>query len=157
MVTYRIKTGRGAHDLFTRTGLQLEAYCSGIGKVLLAHLPVAERHAYLAAGPFVALTSHTITDPARLAVALDAVRAEGFATDLGEIVEDLQCLAVPVRQPDGRVRAAISVSRQTGRGRTPPMDDTLALLLVAAQEIEARAFGLATDADRPLPADKSPC
>lgn len=55
MMTYRIKTGRGANALFTRVGMQLEAYCSGMGKVLMAHLPEAEREAYLASGPFVAL------------------------------------------------------------------------------------------------------
>lgn len=43
MVPYRIKTGYGAGDLFTRVGLQLEAYCSGIGKVLLTALPERER------------------------------------------------------------------------------------------------------------------
>jgi DNA-binding IclR family transcriptional regulator len=152
MVTYRIKTGRGARDLFTRTGLQLEAYCSGIGKVLLAHLPAAERVAYLASGPFVALTPRTITDPVQLTAALDEVRARGFASDLGEIADDLQCLAVPVRQPGGRVPAAISVSWLIGSGQTSSLADTLPLLRTAALEIEARAFGDTIDASRPLPA-----
>jgi len=56
MVTYRIKTGEGAGDLFTKVGMQLEAYCSGIGKVLLAALPERDREEYLATGPFPALT-----------------------------------------------------------------------------------------------------
>ena len=141
MVTYRIKTGRGAKDLFTRTGLQLEAYCSGIGKVLLANLPEAERRGYLSAGPFVALTQHTITDPAGLAVVLDQVRLHGFASDQGEIAEDLQCLAVPIHTPDGRVPAAISVSRLTIRSQARTLDDTLPLLQAAAAAIEAQAFG----------------
>jgi DNA-binding IclR family transcriptional regulator len=85
MVTYRIKTGRGAGDFFTKVGLQLEAYCSGIGKVLLAHLPEAERETYLAAGPFVALTPQTITDPGRLRAELQNVVAQGFAHDDEEI------------------------------------------------------------------------
>jgi DNA-binding IclR family transcriptional regulator len=156
MVTYRIKIGRGAKDLFTRTGLQLEAYCSGIGKVLLAYLPEAERRAYLAAGAFVALTPRTITDPALLAEALDRVRVQGFARDEGEIADDLECLAVPICQPDGRVPAAISVSRLTGRGRTPSPDLVLPLLRAAAQEIATTAFGLEHQPTRPLPADKSP-
>jgi len=141
MVTYRLKTGRGAARLFTRTGLQLEAYCSGIGKVLLAHLPPAERAAYLAAGPFVALTTLTITDPVVLGETLDAIRTCGFASDDGEIAEDLACLAVPIHAPDGRVPAAISVSRLTGPRR--PLPDASAILpelLAAARDIEARAF-----------------
>jgi len=142
MVTYRLKTGHGAQDLFTRTGLQLEAYCSGIGKVLLAHLPQTDRRAYLAAGPFVALTPRTITDPGQLATTLAEVRERGFASDDGEIAEDLACLAVPIHTPDGRVPAAISVSRLTGRTKTPPSDQILPLLWAAAAEIETLAFGV---------------
>jgi DNA-binding IclR family transcriptional regulator len=141
MVTYRLKTGRGATNLFTRTGLQLEAYCSGIGKVLLAHLPEGERLAYLAGGPFVALTPRTITDSVRLAAALDQVRLCGFASDEGEIAEDLVCLAVPIHTPDGRVPAAISASRLIGQRPKLPPDAILALLMAAAGEIEALAFG----------------
>lgn len=137
MVTYRIKAGRGAGALFTRTGMQLEAYCSGMGKVLLAHLPDAEREAYLATGPFVALTARTITEPAALRAELERVRAEDHAVDQEEIAEGLRCVAVPVRGPDGRVIAAVSASR--GERRTDD-DAVLALLRQAAGEIERAAF-----------------
>ena len=110
MVTYRIKTGQAAGAFFTRVGLQLEAYCTGIGKVLLAHLPEAEREAYLATGPFPALTAKTITDPAALRVELEKVHAQGHACDNEEIAEGLVCFAVPLRMSDGQVTAAISVS-----------------------------------------------
>jgi IclR family transcriptional regulator, acetate operon repressor len=134
MVTYRIKTGEGAGALFTRVDMQLEAYCSGIGKVLLAHLPGPERAAYLANGPFVALTPHTITDPATLAQELDRVAAQGFAEDRGEVVPDLHCLAVPIRRRDGSVPAAISVSCLHPHGAD---DSLLAALQATAQAIEA--------------------
>lgn len=140
MVTYRIKTGRGANALFTRIGMQLEAYCSGIGKVLLANLPMAEREAYLAGGSFVALTERTIVEPARLREELDAVRAQGFAIDDEEVALGLRCMAVPLRRSDGRVLAAISVSQAlSSRGR---LDDVplRALLTETAQAIERQAF-----------------
>ena len=145
MVTYRIKTGRmliggGASDLFTRIGMQLEAYCSGIGKVLLAHLPAAERAAYLAGGPFVPLTRRTIVDPGELGGELDRVRAQGFARDTGEIVEGLFCLAVPIRKPDGCVDAAISVSQSEAAKRRLGETELLALLCDAAREIAAGAY-----------------
>jgi DNA-binding IclR family transcriptional regulator len=119
MVTYRIKTGQSADDLFTRIDMQLEAYCSGIGKVLLAHLPDLERKAYLATGPFVALTANTIVDPAELERALEQVRTKGFAVDDGEIAPGLTCIAVPIRKPDGSVPAAISVSQSAGASMIP--------------------------------------
>jgi DNA-binding IclR family transcriptional regulator len=113
MVTYVVKVagkaaGQGA--VFTRENAQLEAYCSGIGKVLLAWLPEDERDRYLAAGPFVPLTSQTITDSHALRDCLDIVRREGFAQDDGEVADNLFCLAVPVAGPQGAVHAAISIS-----------------------------------------------
>jgi DNA-binding IclR family transcriptional regulator len=119
MVTYLVKvTGKGAaaDAVFTRENAQLEAYCSGIGKVLLAALPKAAREQYLAAGPFVPLTGQTITDSDALRRSLELVRQEDFAEDDGEVADDLFCLAVPVRRNNGAVHAAISVSfRRTTR------------------------------------------
>lgn len=140
MVTYRIKTGRGAQDLFTRVGMQLEAYCSGIGKVLLANLPEEEREAYLAGGPFVPLTGRTIVDPARLREELDTVRRQGFAIDDEEVAPGLRCMAVPLKRNDGKVLAAVSVSQAVDSRFG--LDDTalLALLTRAARAIERQAF-----------------
>jgi IclR family acetate operon transcriptional repressor len=110
MVTYRVKAGRRAGDLFTKVGMQLEAYCTGMGKVLIAHLKPADREAYLANGPFPALTENTITDPDALREELDRVKLRGFARDLEEMAEGLVCIAVPVFDTKMRVVAAISVS-----------------------------------------------
>ncbi|MBP6112113.1 MAG: IclR family transcriptional regulator [Sphingobium sp.] len=140
MVTYRIKTGQGASGLFPRIGMQLEAYCSGIGKVLLANLPAAERTAYLANGPFVPLTERTITNPALLAEELTLVAGQGYAVDDGEIAHGLVCIAVPIRKPDGSVPAAISVSRFETEQSRPDRETITALLRSAAQEIETAAF-----------------
>lgn len=136
MVTYRVKAGEGATRLFTRTGMQLEAYCSAIGKVLLAHLPERERQAYLADGPFVALTPKTIVDPIALERELQIVGAQDFAEDAGEISDDLFCLAVPVRNPQGRVIAAISVSRNAATRDSQPGTQALSKLRATACEIE---------------------
>jgi len=139
MVTYRLKTGRGAQDLFTKVGMQLEAYCSAIGKVLLANLPEDRREAYLASGPFVAVTERTIIEPAQLRRELDEVRNRGFAIDDEEIAPGLRCMAVPLRRQDGTVLAAVSVSQAVGSGslQDAPL---LALLTDAAQNIERQAF-----------------
>lgn len=136
MVTYRIKTGRGASALFTRAGMQLEAYCSGIGKVLLANLPEAEREAYLAGGPFVSLTDRTIVDPERLREELDSVRAQGFAIDDEEVAPGLCCMAVPLRRSDGNVLAAISVSQAVSSRRRLDDASLQTLLKEAARAIE---------------------
>jgi DNA-binding IclR family transcriptional regulator len=119
MVTYLVKVNAGGlHSAasFTRENAQLEAYCSAIGKVLLAWLPAEARARYLSGGPFVAMTSRTITDPAKLANCLKMVRSKKFARDDGEIANDLYCLAVPLRTSRPMTLAiSISVPRLASR------------------------------------------
>ncbi len=110
MVTYLIKEAPGTDSIFTAEAMQLEAYCSAIGKVLLAALPEPDLDAYLATGPFVALTAQTITDPERLFSEIATVRREGLGFDRHEIREDLFCVGVPVGTLGGSVRGAISLS-----------------------------------------------
>ena len=113
MVTYLVKVNAGvSHPVvsFTRENAQLEAYCSGIGKVLLAWLPMAERARYLSGGPFVAMTPRTIIDPSKLQNCLITVRSKQFATDDGEIADGLYCLAVPLWTSGLPMTAAISIS-----------------------------------------------
>lgn len=137
MVTYRIKVGDGAGDLFTRVGMQLEAYCTGIGKILLANLGEREIENYLAAGPFPALTATTITDPAALMDQLREIRMQDYALDDGEISTDLRCVAVPIRRQDGSVAAAISATRLVdGTVGLASDREYLAALRDASAEIE---------------------
>lgn len=110
MVTYVVKEAASGSALFTREGGQLEAYCSAIGKVLLANLEPDRQDAYLAAGPFVALTDRTVIEPERIRATLRQVVAQDHAVDEQEIANDLFCIALPVRR-DNRVMAAISLSR----------------------------------------------
>lgn len=125
MVTYLVKetipssSGSGTAP-FAREGGQLEAYCSGVGKVLLAHLETSERKKYLSSGPFVALTHNTITAPDELEQALNQVLENGFAIDDREVADDLFCISVPVRTRGNKVIAAISLSFAT---RNPAMEN----------------------------------
>lgn len=118
MVTYLVKENGGNADLFTAESMQLEAYCSAIGKVLLANLSDDQLDLYLDAGPFVALTSNTITQPAEIRRELGIVRAERMAFDRYEIREDLFCLAVPIQKSDGTAIGGLSASF-LGREPTP--------------------------------------
>ncbi len=110
MVTYLVKENGGEKELFTKERMQLEAYCSGIGKTLLAALPEEELQAYLDTGPFVALTSRTLTDPGDLRREFAAVREEGVAFDRFEIRDDIFCMAVPVTDTEGGVIGGLSAS-----------------------------------------------
>lgn len=154
MVTYRVKTGSGAADLFTKVGMQLEAYCSAIGKVLLAYVSPTQRQGYLSAGPFPALTPRTITDPVKLATELASVQQQGFALDDEEVSQGLVCVAVPVRTGGGEAIAAISVSF-AGPLRETEFRAALAALRIASGEIEA-AISIGRHPDRTTPLNNAP-
>jgi DNA-binding IclR family transcriptional regulator len=94
----------------TRSGARLEAYCSGLGKVLLSALQEDELESFILEGELVALTPHTITDRIALRKELDKVRRQGFAVDDCEARIDTRCVAVPVRDLSGKVVAAISAT-----------------------------------------------
>ena len=110
MVTYLVREGANVGNIHSEEGKQLEAYCSGIGKMLLAGLSVDARDAYLGSAPFVALTDRTITNPEELRAELAAIAAQGFARDEGEGAPEITCIAVPIKGRDCRAVAAISLS-----------------------------------------------
>ncbi|WP_070157256.1 IclR family transcriptional regulator [Sphingobium phenoxybenzoativorans] len=110
MVTYLIKEAPEGSDLFTREGMQLEGYCTGIGKVLLGSLEDDELAEYFKNDEFVALTRNTVTDPDRIRDDLELTRARGFALDQGEVADDLFCVAVPILDANGKAVAAISAA-----------------------------------------------
>ena len=141
MVTYLVKEQtRGAAELFTREGIQLEAYCSGIGKVLLSALEPKARNDYLANGPFVPLTQRTITTAEKLRREFTRVRARGFAVDDREVADDLQCLAVPIRDGGGRVVAAISMSGLVAQAPLGSVTSEAASLAQCASRIARRIW-----------------
>lgn len=116
MVTYVAKVSNpGAFPVHTRVGAQLEPYCSGLGKVLLAALPDDEVDSIILDGELVALTPHTITTAAALRAELRRVREQGYAMDDRENRTNMRCMAVPVLDREGRAVAALSASDDAER------------------------------------------
>lgn len=99
-------------------GRRTPLHCTSNGKVLLAWMEPARRRQLLARlEPF---TERTITDAAELEEQLEQVRRRGYGQTLEELEEGLNAVAAPVRQADGTVVAALSVSGPAFRLR--PID-----------------------------------
>lgn len=141
MVTYLTKVRYGRGRTPSSEGAQLEAYCSGIGKMLLADLEPAELDRYMGQGAFVPLTANTITDPQALLAQLDRIRAQGWATDVEEVMPNLSCISVPLRDRDGRGIAALSVSFSGAGIGEDALTPALPELRAAGARIAARLFG----------------
>jgi IclR family pca regulon transcriptional regulator len=91
-------------------GARLPAHCASMGRVLLAGLGPEELDAWLAECHPVRRTPHTITDLRQLRRLIDEVRAQGYAYVEQELELGLCSIAVPVRNRDGRVIAALNAS-----------------------------------------------
>jgi IclR family pca regulon transcriptional regulator len=117
-------------------GTRLPAYCTSLGRVLLAQLSEENLDRYLAQVPLGARTEHTVTDPARLRDILATVRQEGYAINSEELELGLRSIAVPVRGGSGRVQAALIAGAQAGRvGEAQMTAQFLPVLCEAAQEL----------------------
>jgi DNA-binding IclR family transcriptional regulator len=146
MVSYIAKAGRAHEDVPTRIGSQLEAYCSGLGKVLLAAMPQQVQDNYIADGPFVALTRNTITQPEALQQELELVARQGYAVDDGEIFDHLRCIAVPIHGRHGQIIAAISTSGHASKLKRSDVPEVARQLQGYAAQISTKLYPLA-----PLP------
>ena len=132
MVTYVVKAATPTSvSIPTVVGAQFEAYCSALGKVLLSGIPSDQLGALLREGELVALTPHTITDESELRTQLEIVRDRGYAVDDREFRVDMCCVAVPIRDNQGRTVAAISAS-ENAVSMTPARQAQLRHELMAA-------------------------
>ncbi|UZW57228.1 IclR family transcriptional regulator [Sphingobium sp. JS3065] len=138
MVTYLVKQRFGRTRVHSAEGMQLEAYCSALGKILLAALPDDILDRYLEDGAFVALTSKTIVDPGEIRDEIERVKQRGWSMDDEEIMDGLRCVAVPVRDISGTIIAAVSISSIDAARSGPDVTALLPTLFDAAKEIEGK-------------------
>jgi IclR family pca regulon transcriptional regulator len=135
-----VYVGRAATRRILSVGLavgsRLPAYCTSMGRVLLAYASDAERSVYLSRLKPVRHTPHTVVDRSALAAELSRVRAAGYSLVDQELEVGLRSMAVPVRRPDQTVVAAMNVGVQATRvGCDVMRREYLPVLLEAAEEV----------------------
>lgn len=102
-------------------GARLPAYCTSMGRTLLAALPADEAQAILDRSEIVAYTERTKADMATITTELAVVAAQGFAVIDQELELGLCSIAVPLYNAAGQVVAAINIGAQTARAPTSRM------------------------------------
>jgi DNA-binding IclR family transcriptional regulator len=98
-----------------QTGESVPLYCTAHGKALLADCGVAELKAIFGSMMFTVHTPQTIPSIEKLAKACATIRANGFALDEAEYIEEVRCVAAPIRGHEGTIVAAIGISVPTTR------------------------------------------
>jgi IclR family transcriptional regulator, pca regulon regulatory protein len=96
-------------------GSRLPAYCTSMGRVLLAYLPPEQQDQYFARAVLTPHTTRTVTSVEKLRLILRNVRRNGYALVDQELEVGLRSLAVPVYSPSGRVVATINLSGNAPR------------------------------------------
>lgn len=90
-------------------GSRLPAYCTSMGRVMLAALPLDEANALLSSKPLVARTSFTLTKLDALCTDLKSIRTQGYAVIDQEVELGLLSIAVPIYNHHNRVVGALNL------------------------------------------------
>jgi IclR family transcriptional regulator, acetate operon repressor len=118
-------------------GSRVPLHATASGKIFLSHMPKRGRERFLSHAPLIAHTANTLTEPARIAADLSAVREKGYAVDDGEFLRGIRCVAVPVRNADNKVVAAVAMSAPDNRASVSQMMECLPAMRSAAQAFTA--------------------
>ena len=133
------RQGQREIDLNLHVGSRLPAYCTSLGKVLLANLADDKLRETLKQVQFTQRGPNTLTAREELLRELERVRASDLAVNNEELAYGLRSIAVPVWGSGGKVVAAIYVAVHRSAGSIEELADRLSpSLRHAAAEISAR-------------------
>ena len=139
----------------SRVGLRAPAYCTSIGRVLLAYQPEVVIEDVIA-GPILSYTPRTVTDPDGLRTILRNVAANGYAATYEEFEIGLNSVGAPIFGPQGSVIAGVSISGPAHRLNAAKVNQILPELLEATAAVSAELGYNAVRAIRSIPAAPSP-
>jgi DNA-binding IclR family transcriptional regulator len=127
--------GTEAIQINSQIGKRLPAHCTGVGKVLLAYLEEKELEKIIKNKGLQSYTKHTITNPQKLKKELIKIRKQEYGIDREEFSYGLKCIAAPIRNYTGEVKASLSVSGPPERLQRKGIDKLIRIITQTATEI----------------------
>lgn len=121
----------------SRVGATMPAFCTAVGKAMLAYSP-AETVDGVLAGELYPLTDRTVTDPDLLRQEFAAIRRRGYAIDDRENEPEVRCVAAPIFGHDDTVVAALSVSSLSSRMTAKRVREVGPLALQTSLQISSK-------------------
>ncbi len=138
---------RNARDpipMYSQAGKVGPAYCTGVGKAMLAFLSAPDLARALDQQSWHPFTAQTVTSPAAMQAELATIRARGYAFDNEEHEPGIICVALPILSSRGGVLGALSVTSTTRRTSLPALEALVPLIQsiahTIAQETETWRF-----------------
>lgn len=126
-------------DTLAQTGQVAPAYCTGVGKAILAFMPVQHRSQALEQQSFYQFTPSTHAKVESLTAELVDIRARGVAFDREEHERGIISIAAPILSSGERVVGALSIATSTSRHSLDGLEVFRPQLLEAASKIGAEA------------------
>lgn len=122
-------------------GSRLPAYCTSMGRILLAALDDAALDDYLQNADLQIKTSRTLYSPEALRADIEEIRRKGWVIVDQELEIGLRSLAVPLKDSAGQVLAALNVGTHVSRVSRQELEGRfLPVLLEASRELSTRLF-----------------
>ena len=133
------RTSERSVAMFSSPGKVGPAYCTGVGKAMLAFLPEEQIDRAIARQSFHGFTDHTYTTPAMLKAELVNISARGFAYDREEHEPNIICVAVPILSEWDSVLGGLSVTSTTYLSSLSRLETYVPKLKEAGRAIAAEA------------------
>jgi len=138
------RTGDDPIEMYSQAGKVGPAYCTGVGKAMMAYLPPEQLDEVIAQQSFHTFTPATLTGEEALRAELIDIRSNGYGFDREEHEPGIICVSVPILSAGGRILGALSVTSSTRRtnlaaleGLVPRLQDTASGI---AREAESWRF-----------------
>jgi DNA-binding IclR family transcriptional regulator len=132
--------GKSPVKMASRIGNRMPAHCTGLGKALLAFRPESEWKEYVKKVGLKYHTKNTITQPEEFYDHLRMIRERGYSIDNSENEEGIRCVALPIRDHEGNVIAALSIAGWV-ISMTPDRDEVLASIGLKYSQILSEKLG----------------
>ena len=133
------KRGRTrALTIGTQVGVRVPIHASALGKILISNMTEEELLKTLGSIPLAQLTKKTISDISKLLKEVKLIKKKGFAFDDEGCYEGIQCLAAPIKNSNGTIIAAISVSVPKLRMSKTKKAEVQTLIMQTAELISQR-------------------
>jgi IclR family transcriptional regulator, pca regulon regulatory protein len=104
------RPGQRDIDLNLHVGARLPAYCTALGKAILAFLPVDRLEEVIERTDFAPRGPNTLTNPDAFRAELRRIRASGIAVNNEELAYGLRSIAAPIHSQSGEVLAALNLA-----------------------------------------------
>jgi DNA-binding IclR family transcriptional regulator len=136
------RKAKAGYETLAQAGQVAPAYCTGVGKVILAHMGEERRARAMQQQAFLAYTGATHPNAYALEGELEAIRVDGVAFDREEHEAGIISIAAPILTHENRVIGALSIATTTQRHSIEGLDAFRSKLLDTAARIgsEARSW-----------------